>query len=395
VTPGAAMPTGVIRRAGAAAGWRSIGLVLTVRPHPAALHLARAGEGHPLTIRFCAAGTCPPIAGDHADDCEDPTNCWGCLRRRAEGSLAVCTACRLRFADRLLNLGIGQVHSAHEGAGQTLPSLYDALLQPTRIASATPSGRSDEPPLALADGPLAARREIERLLASWCGTLHRDIFTERTDGTPVLVRLGHRMFGSSVPIRTEHVLWYSRELLADPYLADQLVTEVDAAYVEAFRQAFPAVPPGQVIGTCPLVYSDESICGGKVRAVVETADAEGKARCQLCRTSKPIREWLALMQAQVQQPEWLTMPDLRWHLTILAERTVSPFTIRSWARDQAVLPTRRPGVVPYAGERRGEGRGSAGQVEYLVTAAVALARAGRGRGRPPAPRRPLDDTVPA
>jgi hypothetical protein len=345
-----------------------------------------------VSVVLCVVDTCRPIRGDHLGEC-DRADCPGCLPRTAEQPLAVCTACRLRALDRLTELGLGTVHAADADAeSRTLPSLYEALLQPSRITSITRGARGDERPLAMSDDARQAREGIDRLLAEWCDVLRRNKW-QTVHGRPMLTRRGHPLPRPTVAARTAHVLRHVRELLADPVYADQLVHDVDWAWTQSRRSAYPQPPTGYVVGPCPVGRGDDEVCGGEVRATIDTLDEDGWANCRTCGTSAVIGWWMAQMPAETY--EWLPMKALQWHLTIRAGRQVPAVTIRSWARDPAVLPARVVGVVPFAGD---VSRHSLGRVEYRVADALRLTELGRGRGRPPGvprARRSVEDGVPA
>lgn len=341
----------------------------------------------------CIVETCEPIKNAHRLIGCTGKDCRGCLPRNAEPGILVCTACRLRVADRLTELGLGTVHAADPGASRTLPSLHDALLQPSRIPSATRGGKGDERPLQLAEDALKGRDVIERVVTEWAAELTRRFNVWSVPPPlvkPVIAYLRSAPHDATVKARTAFVLAHLRELLADPEHADQVVHDVDWAWIEARRRAYPQPPAGHVIGACPVGTGDGP-CGGEVRAIIDSIDEDGWARCKSCKTSADIDYWLALMPSEA--VDWLPMRALRWHLTLHASRQISDVTIRSWARDPAALPARRVGVVPYAGEVTAQ---TAGRVEYRVTDALQLAELGRRRGRPPGPprpRRPVDDTV--
>lgn len=306
---------------------------------------------------FCVVEACRPIKGSHLDDCDSPDDqCRGCLPRLAEPDLRTCTACRLRSGDQLTELGIGVVHAAdNEADSRTLPSLWHALLQPSRIASVTRGPGGDEVPTAMSDGALEARTAIEQLARRY-GSAYDAMSAP-----------------AGVPEKLVSVLRFLRHWLAQDE-AGEFVRQVDEAYALARRRAYPQPPRGTLIGSCPVGRpSDEpdavldeqgrARCGGDVRAIVEGWDEDGWASCRKCGTRAVIAWWLAQMPPEV--VDWMTMRALRWHLLIQLGRSVGEKTIRSWAHrwqldDRCDLRSK--------------------QTEYRVRQALELARDGR-RGR--------------
>jgi hypothetical protein len=239
---------------------------------------------------------CKPLRGVHLDDCDDG-RCRGCMPRLAEPGLQVCRACELRVSDRL---------------GE-LPRIYDDLLTPTRVAGGGKRGQGQERPLTLADEPRAAREAVERLLASWLAEVPRDVTRARP---------------AAVEGQARAVLAFLPRLLADEHLAEQLVHDVDVAYEEGRRRAYPSAPQGNLIGNCPI-RTPTGACGGLVRATIDTLDESGWATCGTCKTGGVIAWWLETMPRE--EREFMGMKELRWHLLIRCGRQIAESTIRSWA----------------------------------------------------------------
>lgn len=337
---------------------------------------------------LCMVEKCKPIRGAHRNTCAE-TDCKGCLPRTAEYPREVCTACRLRFGDRLTELGIGVTHAADQDAeSRTLPSLYDALSEPTRALHLTRGGFNGEPgdddtdpmtlapkPMTLAAEAIEARHQIRAALVGWCVVLSEDVHLPVAGRTipdlGTIIRKGHPLPADTMPAMTAHILRHSRELLADPVHAPRLVAEIDELWVEGRRRAYPTPPPGHVIGPCPVGTPGGQPCGGPVRALVDTYDEDGWASCPKCKTKAVIDWWLALMPPE--HHEWLPERALLWHLTLHAHRQIHRKNLYSWSKPSTARPwPELPSVCDIRTRR----------TLYHVETALDLCRLERRRGRP-------------
>lgn len=286
-----------------------------------------------------AAAHCRPIRGSHLGGCDDE-KCRGCLPQLAADPLKCCAACNLRVSDRL----------------KELAQLWVDLLTPTRSAGGGKRAPGSERPQALGSEAREARTAIRRLLTTWCGVLVDDF--------------GVAVPGPAVEVRVARLLAHLPRLLADPRHAEQLIHDVDMAWAEGRRRAYPAAPQGHHIGDCP-VGTPAGPCGGPVRAVVGEFDEAGWAECRTCKTKAVIEWWLALMPPE--QHEWLPMKALRWHLTLHSGRQIAEQTIRNWASPTARNPDPAlPSMTDTETQR----------IVYRVEEARALCELTRRRGRP-------------
>jgi hypothetical protein len=249
---------------------------------------------------------CHPMRGAHLDGCSDE-RCKGCLPRLAEDRSLVCAACRLRTSDR----------------AAALPQLSVDLLTPTKAGPGAKRAPGAERPEPLGSAAREAREGITWFLTNWTADLPRPALAgpDRT-----------------VSAMTTRLLAHLPRLLADETAAGRLVHVVDVVWAEAHRRAYPATPLGHVIGACPVGrpiddHHPDGRCGGTVRAIVDTLDQQGWARCNTCKTSGVIDWWLAAMPPE--QQEWLGMKALRWHLALHCGRQIAESTIRSWAEPPA------------------------------------------------------------
>jgi hypothetical protein len=325
----------------------------------------------------------------------------------AEAGSRVCVACRLRVRDRLLDLGTGHTYrvtgapqygpshwrtvldthlayaadlanppDARSAALQRAqdarermtrgvepdrwwPSLYDALEAPTRAAGRSSTGKTADPPETLAQGAILTRHHIRANLTRWVGdVLFRDV--------------GIRPCLDGVDAMARHVVAYLPRILAGEH-AVRLVEDVDADWVAAMRYAYPSRPAGHTIGVCPLP-AEGGPCGGNVRALLDSADGHGWARCSGCRTEAVISWWRTQLPAP--QVEWLSLRDLRWHIALHHGVQVPEGTIRRWA-----VPRTEQGqdVAPLPTSHDGRGR-----LRYHVESAVLLTQRRRVRRVVPA-----------
>lgn len=305
---------------------------------------------------------CRPMRGVHLDACNGE-NCSGCMPKLAEEPLLCCTSCRLRVEDCLAEL----------------PGLWDDLVTPTRSGGSAKRAVGAERPTLLGDEARNARDAAERLLEIWCAVLPPVAWGSSWPNAwavppplaaPVLIRRAGGIPAKTIPRMASRVSGYVRWLLADPVHADQLIHDVDVVHHEAHRRAYPARPLGHTIGSCP-VGTAEGPCGGQVRAVVDTLDELGWARCGACQTSADIDWWQALMPPEAH--EWLGMKALRWHLTLHCHRQIGESTIRTWATPTARTPwPALPSVCDVASRRP----------LYRVAEARELCEMSRRRGRP-------------
>ena len=148
---------------------------------------------------------------------------------------------------------------------------------------------------------------------------------------------------------------------------------VTDSWRETLLRAYPQSDEGRIIGTCS-VGVPEGPCGGELWVAGPTVTGDRWAQCRTCKTSALVDWWLAQMPPE--QHEWLPMRALRWHLLLHVGRRVSDVTIRSWARDPEILPTRQ---VDAAGEvlLTGGTEIATGRAEYRVRDVLELAESGR------------------
>jgi hypothetical protein len=238
---------------------------------------------------LCVIAACQCELDAHLAGCNSE-RCRGCLPLRAEKGSRACTACRLRAWDRLGELA----------------SLYDALLQPTRVPSG--GGKASggtERPQTLAEPAVRAREAIKVALVGWCCLLEEDL------GAPLPEE-------DTVRAIVVHLLRHLRTLLGSEH-AERLCEEIDELWSEGRRRAFPTGPSGQALGRCPACDT-----------LVRSSTAHGDIRCRGCGQTRTVDEWQQLLVGDLAADASATLGDLASWLSTRYGRAVEIATLWQW-----------------------------------------------------------------